>query len=593
MIGVTVVVLVVVLFLLIYNHHVSWLASSSVQCVNCGTKPSGTYYKSVSGCATASCVSCPTVTNGTNTLTTACSDATAALPLGYPGTCTLTCNPGYSKSTSGTLCVADCVGTWGACVGTCDSGTYTYKVNTPAEVGGKACADPDGTPRKEGDTKPCVLPACAAPCIGTWSGWGTCSAPCGYATRSNTFTATQAAQSGGSSCEAIYGPSAHYPTSTISEPCLNQPVCTSGTDCSGSWSGWGTCSAPCGGGEQINTYNATGPTTGTDGTTGKACKDTDGVTVLRNGDTKKQPCNTQDCCTTAQFSAWQKLGTASCSGKASGKPEQDWGRNITWPATTPGSVTPASCSFNQFYTKFSADGCSDVTPIKGTCSSIYGTWSATNGCTMPATKTPNGGTCTITGVSWNSTTGCALAATKVPNAGTCSGTQATWSSATGCTQPANLPFLTPSSITCPNGGTWKQLNTMAPFACFENNVYKSNKPALGCPDTYVANFASYQGRAMCAATTAALTDLTCDPGYTKDLSNNRCVAQTSTISTLACPVDYTGDVNNNTCTATGTSITGLTCDTPYWKENRPINKCSSTNYGSSAPCNTATGDCPA
>jgi hypothetical protein len=199
--GLAIIGLVIIIFILVLQRRVSGLTSSTSQCANCPTKPSGTYYTVENGCTTAACVTCPSVANGVNTLTP-CADATSTNPTGSPGSCTLTCNTGYSKSTDGLSCVPDCVGAWGACSTTCGPGEFTYQVSTPAGPGGKACKDTDGTVRSDGDKKPCANPDCGQKCEGTWSEFGACSSICGYGTKTRKFTATKQARNGGAACES-------------------------------------------------------------------------------------------------------------------------------------------------------------------------------------------------------------------------------------------------------------------------------------------------------------------------------------------------------------------------------------------------------
>ena len=188
--GLAILGLVIIIFIIIITRRVSGLASSTSQCANCPTKPSGTYYKTLEGCTTAACGTCPTVANGNNVLTPS-SDATTANPTGSAGSCTLTCNQGYSISTDRLSCVPDCVGAWGAlCSTTCGPGEFTYEVSTPAGPGGKACKDVDGTVRIQGDKKPCANPDCGTPCEGAWSEFGGCTDTCGYAKKTRKFTAT-------------------------------------------------------------------------------------------------------------------------------------------------------------------------------------------------------------------------------------------------------------------------------------------------------------------------------------------------------------------------------------------------------------------
>lgn len=611
--GLAILGLVIIIFILILNRHISGLTSSASQCANCPTKPSGTYYTSVNGCTTAACVtSCPTVANGNNVLTP-CTDAMTASPAGSAGSCTLTCNTGYSKSTDGLSCTPDCVGAWGACSTTCGPGEFTYKIATAAGPGGKACKDADGTVRNDGDKKPCANPDCGQNCEGTWSDFGACSSICGYGTKTRKFTASKQPRNGGAACETTYGTNAHWPESYETTTCTGLPACTSGQACEGSWSDWGTCSATCDGGLQTKTYTVTkAATVGTDGTRGAACPYADGAT-------QQQACNTQSCCSKAAVGAWEKYGSVRCSGNSSGKPEQMWARNIVFPSGTPVNTTAASCSISQFATQFTAAGCPDVAPSAGTCSVTGATWS-TSGCALPAAD-PTGGTCSETGIAWNKTSGCAVSsATVTPTAGTCTvpaGTYALviknasgqsiinpdtrvidgytggaldtpagkpwtwqtsftanpWSLTDGC--KFSLPYYSPSYGTCTTG-TW----TPVVRGCVDASGKKIGTPtSLKCSTAYTPDLIN----GLCKAAPTIET-LTCPPGYEADIPNNTCKAKSGiTISTLTCPANYTADKTNNKCTANPVSISGLTCPAPYWSENRTINMCSATTVGDAAP----------
>jgi hypothetical protein len=547
--GLAVLGLVIIIFIIIITRRVSGLASSTSQCANCPTKPPGTYYTVVNGCTTGACITCPAVQNGINLLTTPCADATATAPSGIPGACTLTCNTGYSKSTDGLSCVPDCVGEWGAlCSTSCGPGVFTYEVKTPAGPGGKACKDPDGTVRSDGDTKPCANPDCGTPCEGSWSAYGTCSAHCGYATKTREFTATKQARNGGTACESTYGLNAHWPESYETTTCTDLPACTSGEACQGSWSDWGACSAPCDGGIRKKTYNVTrAATVGTDGTRGAACPYAD-------GEQQQEACNTQTCCSTATIGDWEKYGSVTCSGKSSGKPEQNWARNIVFPSGTPVNTTAKSCSIQQFYTKYTAAGCPDVAPTAGTCAVTGVIWNAIDGCKLtPATVAPTDGTCDFP-------TGVDVAFKQVWDASLARLRDIKPTDAGGCK-------LTPEINADDGQGT-----------CSDGGVYSGSSGCLADPRRGNTN------------PKGVILSMNCPTGYTANISKNKCIATPVSAKTLACPVNYTADLPNNTCKANPVSITGLTCPTPYWSENRTINKCSATTTGDEAPKKTATGD---
>ena len=603
--GLAVLGLVIIIFILIINRRVSGLTSSTSQCANCPTKPSGTYYTTLEGCTTGTCATCPTVANGINTLTP-CTDATSTNPTGSPGSCTLTCNQGYSIGTDGKSCVADCVGAWGACSTTCGPGEYTYEVSTPAGPGGKSCKDVDGTIRNQGDKKPCANPDCGQNCEGVWSAFGGCSSVCGYGTKTRKFTATKEARNGGAACETTYGLNAHWPESYETTACTDLPACTSGKACQGSWSDWGTCSASCDGGIRKKTYNVdSAATVGTDGTRGAACPYVD-------GEQQSEACNTQSCCSKAAVGEWEKYGSVRCSGNSSGKPEQLWVRNIVFPAGTPVNTTAASCSISQFATQYTAAGCTDVTPTAGTCSVTGVTWNATDGCKLsPATDTPSNGTCSDSTVAWNSTRGCTLPATATPSGATCEGTNGTTNiigadlagnsksygkytrtyNSTTKTCAVTPAEYYPAQATCPPNLTYQPgwgfcYGTTTPG---DFSTYTSVMPTdIVCDSNYTKVIPPESRRLVdppkCVAIPRDVKSYTCPAGYVSDLVNKTCKAKTGiTISTLTCPANYTANKTTNKCTANPVSISGLTCPSPYWSENRTINKCSATTVGDAAP----------
>ena len=255
---------------------------------------------------------------------------------------------------------------------------------SPAPVsGGSPAPVSGGSPAPVSGGSPVLItqPPPGADCQGSWSGYGACSASCGYATKTRTFTATTNAMGGGQSCESKYGANAHYPSSSEQEVCTGLPACVTASPCTGQWpTTWSGCSAACGGGTQTKQFVITSAAQNG----GQECRDTDG-TVLTNGNaltaagTKSQACNSTSCCSSATVGAWQKYGSTQCSGRSSGKPEQDWFRNIVFPAGTPVNVTATSCSINQTATTYSSSGCAEVTPSAGSCSGGR-TWSSTTGC---------------------------------------------------------------------------------------------------------------------------------------------------------------------------------------------------------------------
>lgn len=199
-------------------------------------------------------------------------------------------------------CPVDCVvgdwNEWGTCSATCGGGhrTRTRALTQPIN-GGQACPS-DGS-EQEG----CNTAGCPVDCVvGTWAGWGACSATCGGGEQSRSRPMT-AASNGGQACPAEGSEDRQCNT-------VDCPV-----DCVvGDWASWGTCSSTCGGGVQTRTRPMTQPLNG-----GEACP-TDG--------SEQQGCNTQACSTNlctngiapSQASGWYfGLGGQSCTEACSAR----------------------------------------------------------------------------------------------------------------------------------------------------------------------------------------------------------------------------------------------------------------------------------
>merc|ERR1719320_1006668 len=122
---------------------------------------------------------------------------------------------------------------------------------------------------KHGMTSPTCLD-----CVGTWSGYGSCSRNCGSGSRIRTYSITTYASNGGSACPYSHG-------RTQTQACDNGacPV-----NCVGSWSAYGSCSKTCGPGSETRTYSITTPASGG----GSQCPYFD-------GNTQNRICNNGSC----------------------------------------------------------------------------------------------------------------------------------------------------------------------------------------------------------------------------------------------------------------------------------------------------------
>jgi hypothetical protein len=130
---------------------------------------------------------------------------------------------------------------WGACSAPCGGGKQerTRSVITQPKNGGRACPE-----LKE--TQACNTNDCPVDCkVDEWSGWGACSAPCGGGAQERTRSVITQPKNGGRAC----------PELKETQACNTQQC---NIDCKvDEWSGWGACSAPCGGGTQERTRSIT------------------------------------------------------------------------------------------------------------------------------------------------------------------------------------------------------------------------------------------------------------------------------------------------------------------------------------------------
>ena len=125
-------------------------------------------------------------------------------------------------------------GSWTACTLTCGGGTQTRSrsVVTHADHGGYTCPSVQ-------EVQSCNHAECPVDCVQTaWSGWTSCSLTCGTGSQMRTRSITTMSQHGGVAC-------AHASEERV---CSSQacPIDCMVTD----WSGWGDCTASCGGGAQ-------------------------------------------------------------------------------------------------------------------------------------------------------------------------------------------------------------------------------------------------------------------------------------------------------------------------------------------------------
>lgn len=131
--------------------------------------------------------------------------------------------------------------------------------------------------------------SCPVDCEVEWSDWSSCNATCGGGEQTKKATIVTQAAYGGAACPAL----------TQTRSC-NRHACP--VDCEVEWSGWSSCNATCGGGEQTN--NGTIITPAAHG--GAACP------AL----TQTQSCNEQPCPVNCEVSNWAEWSVCSvtCGG---------------------------------------------------------------------------------------------------------------------------------------------------------------------------------------------------------------------------------------------------------------------------------------
>ena len=279
-----------------------------------------------------------------------------------------------ASTRAGTGAGGGCIGYWTPCSPSCGgSGLRTFVVER-----GTSCKDPDSTsssPIPAGRTKVCVTRPCYQDCVGSWSGFGQCSATCGLGTRSNVFTVSTSAGMGGMTCMEKYGPDAdiNYGTKVITQSCDTNIPCTTPVNCVQRTIP-GQCSVPCGTGtKQDIVITDQYPSNG-----GTACPLTEGLQPL-------QACDTGlSCCNPDFLEPWTPQGLPDCDplGTGSSMPQRLWTRRFNT-----GVVTPSACALSLTRIQNTTASCPPRTPISGTCVNGY-SWNNTTKLCEPNSNVP-------------------------------------------------------------------------------------------------------------------------------------------------------------------------------------------------------------
>eukprot|EP01127_Copromyxa_protea_P017750 TRINITY_DN5457_c0_g1_i1.p1 TRINITY_DN5457_c0_g1~~TRINITY_DN5457_c0_g1_i1.p1 ORF type:complete len:488 (-),score=87.74 TRINITY_DN5457_c0_g1_i1:67-1530(-) len=261
---------------------------------------------------------------------------------------------------------------WGTCSVECSTGT---QMRTRTRVDEQHGGNPCSVSEKLTDVRGCNTQACPVDCTwNEWSPYSECSADCNGGTQQRTRS-KNAAQSGGVDCTGA---------STMTLPCNTQPC---PVDCVwSSWSKFGACDKPCGGGHSSRQRTMSEATNG-----GKACKGDKVETIACN--VVKCENGPVDC----SWNAWGPWGECSktCGGgtyrrsRTSNAPQnggddcdggpddtgrcntQDCPADCTWGAWSPFSDCSAKCDGGiQTRTRIPSTQDNGGAPCKGQASQV-------------------------------------------------------------------------------------------------------------------------------------------------------------------------------------------------------------------------------
>ena len=213
----------------------------------------------------------------------------------------------------------DCVGSWGSfesCSVMCGGGSQSrmYNVSKPQSGNGADCV----AAHIANETQLCNTDVCPVNCVGSWGGFGECSATCEGGTQSRTYNVTSPQAGAGAACDVSHG-------ANTSQAC-NTGACP--IDCIGAWGSWGSCDVACEGGRQSRSYSVS--TAAANG--GARCETLDGVSEL-------ETCNSNACSGVNCSGTW-----AACTSDCEAASDRVWFQSTAPVSDGLACSQPTACS---------------------------------------------------------------------------------------------------------------------------------------------------------------------------------------------------------------------------------------------------------